>query len=158
SLMQSYAVVAVREREKLAHIAKLCSDQPHVRDAPVFLAICADLHRIERACARHGGVLQASSLEIFVEATIDAAILGQNVQLAAESEGLGACMIGAARNYPVELAALLELPPHVFVAFGMTLGIAADDPLPRSRLPLGSVLHRERYGQARIDADLDAAD
>jgi hypothetical protein len=102
--------------------------------------------------------VQAQSFELFLQAAVDASLVGQNLQLAAEAEGLGACMIGAARNHPEQLARVLGLPPHVFVVFGMTLGHPADDPLPRGRMPLGGVLHFDRYDVARTDAVLDGAD
>ncbi|MGA1606116.1 MAG: NTP transferase domain-containing protein [Planctomycetota bacterium] len=158
SFVQAVSVVAVRDPERKRRFASLCADQAHVHEAPVVLAICADLHRLAAACARHGTTLESDSLESFVQATVDAAILGQNLQLAAESEGLGSCMIGAARNHPVELAELLGLPDHVYVVFGMTLGWPADDPLPRTRLPLDAILHHETYDVASTESVLDRAD
>ena len=77
SLMQAYAVVAVRDAAQRERIAALCSDQAHVREAPVFLAVCADLHKIGVACDRHGGELQSGSLEVFLQAVIDAAIAAE---------------------------------------------------------------------------------
>jgi nitroreductase/CTP:molybdopterin cytidylyltransferase MocA len=157
SYIQAYAVVAVRDAATRGDCARLCGGQRHIVEAPVFCAICADLHKLAAACGRHGTTLQTQSLELFLQATIDAALLGQNLQLAAEAEGLGACMIGAARNHPIELAARLGLPPHVYVVFGMTLGVPADDPVPRGRMPLPGVLHWDRYDPA-VDAALDGAD
>lgn len=158
SFIQACTIVAVRDPARRARIAALCSDQEHIKQAPVFLAIVADLRRIARACERHEKRVNADTLEIFVEATIDAAIVGQSLCLAAESEGLGACMIGAARNHPRELAALLDLPRHAYVVFGMTIGWPADDPELRERLPLDAVLHMEHYDDARTDSALAAAD
>lgn len=158
SLIQAYSVVAVRDPVQKGHCARLCSGQAHIGQAPVFFAICADLHKLALACGRHGTLLQSQSFEMFVQAIIDAALLGQNLQLALESEGLGACMIGAARNHPHELARVLGLPPHVFVLFGMTAGVPADDPVPRGRMPLGGVLHWERYDVGAADAALAGAD
>ena len=157
SFIQAYAVVAVRDPVVKAECARLCAGQSHIAQAPVFAAICADLHKLAAACGRHGRPIQTQSLELFLQATVDAALLGQNLQLAAEAEGLGACMIGAARDHPVELAALLRLPPHAYVVFGMAIGRATDDPVPRGRMPLAGVLHHEHYGGA-IDAVLDGAD
>lgn len=158
SFLQAYAVVAVTDPERKAEAARLCADQRHIHEAPVFLAICADLHKIATACAQRGQRVQAQSLELFLQATVDAALLGQNLALAAESEGLGICMLGAARNHPVELARLLELPPHAFVVFGMTMGHPADDPVPRIRMPLPGVLHRERYDAGAVPDVLAGAD
>lgn len=158
SMMQAYAVVAVREPARKARVAALCADQRHILEAPLFLAICADLHKLALACERHGKQLDPDSLEIFLEATIDAALLAQNLLLAAESEGLGGCMLGAARNHPVELATELALPPQVYVVFGMVLGRPADDPIRRGRMPIGGVLHLEQYDVAGLDLVLRGAD
>lgn len=158
SFIQAYAVVVVRDAKRKGEVARLCGGQPHIVQAPVFAAVCADLHKIAAACGRHGTEVQAQSFELFLQATVDAALLGQNLQLAAEAEGLGACMIGAARNHPLELAALLGLPKHCYVVFGMTIGVPADDPVPRGRMPLAGVLHHERYDDAAMDAVLDGAD
>jgi len=158
SYIQAYSVVAVRDAAIKRECARLCSGQQHIVEAPVFFAICADLHKLALACGRHGTSVQAQSFELFLQATVDAALLGQNLQLAAEAEGLGACMIGAARNHPIELAALLGLPPHAYVVFGMTIGVPADDPLPRGRMPLDGVLHWDHYDTARVEASLAGAD
>ncbi|MFO1076641.1 MAG: NTP transferase domain-containing protein [Planctomycetota bacterium] len=158
SFIQACSIVAVTEPHQKGECARLCGGQRHIVEAPVFLAICADLHRLARSCRRHDTELQAHSFELFLQATIDAALVGQNLQLAFESEGLGSCMIGGARNHPVELAEVLGLPAHAYVVFGMTVGIAADDPAPRGRMPLPAVLHRGRYDDAAIDPALAAAD
>ena len=158
SFIQAYSVVCVRDEQQKAQCARLCSGQAHITQAPVFFAICADLHKIAAACGRHGATVQAQSFELFLQATVDASLLGQNLQLAAEAEGLGACMIGAARNHPEQLAALLGLPKHAYVVFGMTVGLPADDPIPRGRMPLAGVLHWDRYDTASTEAVLDGAD
>ena len=158
SFIQAYSVVAVREQQLKAECARLCADQRHIHEAPVFFAICADLHKIARACADHGQEVRSDSFELFLQATIDAALLGQNLQLALEAEGLGACMIGAARNQPIELARALELPRSCFVVFGMTAGAPADDPVPRGRMPLSGVLHWNRYDSSDVSGVLRGAD
>ncbi len=158
SFIQAYSVVAVREQELKAECARLCGGQRHVDEAPVFFAVCADLHKIARACADHGTEVRADSFELFLQTTIDAALLGQNLQLACEAEGLGACMIGGARNHPIELARALELPARCFVVFGMAAGAPADDPPPRGRMPLSGVLHWNRYDSSDLGEVLRRAD
>lgn len=158
SFIQAYAIVAVEDPERRRSIASLCADQKHIVEAPVFVAVCADLHKIAESCRAHGQTMQSHSLELFLQATVDAALLGQNLALAAESEGLGICMIGAARNQPVRIADLLSLPEHCYVVFGMAIGRPADDPAPRGRMPLAGVLHRESYDRVGIAAALEGAD
>src|SRR5712672_676918 len=46
SFIQAYSVIAVADAARKQQVASLCADQQHIRQAPVFLAICADLHKI----------------------------------------------------------------------------------------------------------------
>lgn len=88
-------------------------------------------------------------------ASIDAALAAQNVCVAAEAVGLGACYVGGVRNQPREMAALLGLPDRVIAVFGLAVGV--PDPTKaatsrvKPRLGLGEVLHRERWGGAGDD-------
>ena len=54
SNMQAYSVVAVIDAAKRARLAELCGNQEHIARAPVFLAWCADLARLDRACELRG--------------------------------------------------------------------------------------------------------
>jgi len=158
SFIQAVSIVSVRDEDRKRACAKLCGDQSHIEAAAVFLAVCADIHRLARCALDAGSEFAAGDFELFVQATVDAALVGQNLQLAAEAEGLGSCMIGAARNHPEELGALLGLPPHTYAVFGMTLGHPADDPVPRTRMPLSGVLHEEGYDRDAAWAAAVAAD
>ncbi len=158
SNLQTYSVVAVTDAEKRARLCELCGNQEHIREAPVFLTFCADLARLERVCQLRGYELQSGHLEIFLIAAVDAAIVLQTAVLAAESLGLGACMIGAIRNNPREVIELLELPRLVFPLVGLTLGWPAEEPILKPRLPLRAILHWERYDTTHLDEDLLAYD
>ncbi|RPI58170.1 MAG: NADPH-dependent oxidoreductase [Chloroflexi bacterium] len=160
SNLQAYSVVAVTGAERRAALAELCGDQEGILQAPVFLAWCADLSRLDRICLMRGTEQLATQVESFLVAVIDAALAMQNAALAAESLGLGMCYIGAIRNHPAEVIELLELPRLVFPISGMTLGWPAARPSLRPRLPLEAVLHWERYdtgGEADALAAYDQA-
>ncbi|MDB5084526.1 MAG: nitroreductase, partial [Bacilli bacterium] len=112
----------------------------------IFLVWCADLYRNQHAVETvQGGQMEVDLLEPFVVATIDVALAAQNAIVAAESMGLGGVFIGGIRNQPAEVTALLELPKLVFPAFGMCLGVPAQTPGVRPRLPVSGVLHYDRY-------------
>jgi FMN reductase (NADPH) len=158
SNLQAYSVVAVTAADRRAALVELCGDQEAVRQAPVFLAWCADLSRLDRICHMRGYEQVARHIESFLVAVVDAALFMQNAAVAAESRGLGMCYIGAIRNHPAEVIELLELPRLVFPVSGMALGWPASQPRPRPRLPLEAVLHWERYdteGEAEALAAYD---
>jgi FMN reductase (NADPH) len=160
SNLQTYSVVAVTDPTRKERLAELCGDQKQIHQAPVFLAWCADLSRLDRVCRARGYEQVTEYVESFVVAAVDAAIAMQNAALAAESLGLGMCYIGAIRNHPAEVIKLLGLPRLVFPVSGMTLGWPAAEPFIRPRLPLDAVLHSEQYdieGEPEALAEYDQA-
>ena len=158
SNLQMTSVVAVTEAATRQTLAELCGNQGHVAQAPLFLAWCADLARLERACELRGYSQVTDYVENFLVAAVDAAIAMQNAALAAESLGLGICYIGAIRNRPQEVIDLLCLPRLVFPVAGMTVGWPAAQPQQRPRLPLAAVLHWERYDSSGYDQALGQYD
>jgi len=153
SNMQAYSVVAVMDAAKRARLAELCGNQEHIAQAPVFLAWCADLARLDRACELRGYTQVTAYVENFLIAALDAVIAAQTAALAAESLGLGICYIGSIRNNTQAVIELLELPRLVFPVTGMTVGWPAAEPPIRPRLPQSAVLHWERCASEH-DAEL----
>jgi nitroreductase len=152
SNLQTYSIVAVTDAAKRARLSELCGNQKHVAEAPLFLAWCADLARLERVCELRGYTQVSEYTENFLIAAVDAAIAAQNAVLAAQSLGLGTCYIGSLRNNPAEVIELLGLPHLVFPLVGMTLGWPARQPPIRPRLPMSAVLHWETYNPDQDEA------
>lgn len=148
SNLQLWSVVAVSNSHTRARLAALAGGQQHIVDAPLILLWIADLARPNAIAERAGAPAEGFTfLESFVVAAVDAALAAQNAVVAAESLGLGTVYIGALRNRPEEVAALVGLPSNAAVAFGLVVGWP-DPALPASvkpRLPQAAVLHHERY-------------
>lgn len=157
SNLQMYTAIAVTEEAKRNQLAELCGNQLHICEAPVFLAWCADLARLERVCQLRGYTQVTEYVENFLVAASDTAIAAQTAALAAESLGLGICFIGSIRNRAQAVINLLALPRLVFPITGMTVGWPAKEPPAHPRLPLEAVLHWERYNpdQDRVLQEYD---
>lgn len=154
SFIQAYSVIRVSDAGHRRQIAEAAGGQQWINEAAEFLVFCADLKRIETACVQQGlGKLEGHT-EHFLAATVDVALMAENVLLAAESLQLGGVFIGGIRNNPALVAELLELPAQVFPVFGMCLGWPDADPEVKPRLPVSAVLHQDRYQQERIDSDI----
>ncbi len=158
SNLQAYSVIAITDFITRQKLSTLCGNQKHITEAPVFLAWCADLNRLDHVCSIRGYQQNHAYLENFLIASVDAAIAMQSAAITAESLGLGICYIGAIRNQPAEMIQLLGLPDRVFPISGMTLGVPAEEPIIKPRLPLNEVLHWEHYDQADQDQHLSAYD
>lgn len=148
SNLQTWSVVAIHDAERRNRIAAWANNQAHIRVAPLFLAWIADLSRMDRVSVAEGSAAEANRFtEMFLVATIDAALAAQNATVAAESLGLGTVYIGALRNRPSEVSAELKLPPHAFPMFGMCVGVP-DPARPASvkpRLEPRVIVHHEHY-------------
>jgi nitroreductase len=162
SNLQLWSVISVQEPGRRAAIARLCADQGHVHRAPWFLCFFADHARLRAAAAVHGEACAGLDFaEFAIMALIDVALAAERLVCAAEAVGLGACYIGALRNDPAAVQALLGLPQGTFGVFGLTLGYP-DPERPASlkpRLPQDAVWHREVYapnGIGDYDARMDA--
>ncbi len=148
SNLQTWSVVALQNGEHKARAAELCGNQDFIRQAPLFLVFCADLARLTLVSEQAGLPGEGLDyLEMFIMATIDAALAAQNVAVAAEAQGLGICYVGGARNKPRELTVLLNLPPRVFALFGMAVGWPEEEKaaVVKPRLPQPAILHHETY-------------
>ena len=87
SNLQMTSVVAVTEAATRTRLSELCGNQAHIAQAPVFLAWCADLNRLDRACELRGIDQVTDYVENFLVAAVDVAIAAQNAEMAAESLG-----------------------------------------------------------------------
>lgn len=156
SNLQAYSLIVVRDAGLRGRLAELAGGQAHVAAAPVFIAFCADVWRLERACALTDVDFAADTLEMGLVAALDAGLAGMCASLAADSLGLGSVMIGGLRNHPVEVARLLRFPRRVFAVFGLCLGWPRSTGRPKPRLPVHAVVHDEVYDQDQVDSSLVA--
>lgn len=156
--VQAYSVIHVVNPENRRKIAELAGGQAHVVEASDFLVFCADMKRSTEAAERAGAEVVRGMTEQLVVASVDAALMAQNVAVAAESEGLGLCYVGGIRNNPAEVAEILKLPEHVYPVFGMSLGYPDQDPEVKPRLPLASILKEDFYDDREDETQVAAFD
>ena len=145
SHVQAYTVIHVKDSDNREAIAELAGGQGYVASSAVFLVFCADMKRPTEASARTGANVERGMTEQLLVATVDTALMAQNVAVAAESEGLGICYIGGIRNNPEAVSELLRLPAHVYPVFGMCCGYPAHQPEVKPRLPVEAILKEDYY-------------
>ncbi len=148
SNLQLFSVVAIRDRDRMQRISAAIGGHPYVASAEVFLVWVVDLHRaVAMAEAADAQVESLPYLENTLVGFVDCGIAAQNTLLAAESLGMGGVFVGSVRNNPMAVADELNLPPHVFPAFGMSLGWPDpnEEASTKPRLPMSAVVHHETY-------------
>ncbi len=147
SFLQGVTIIRVSDAERRKKMAAFAGNQSYVETAAEFLVFCADLKRGGNACRQYDKPFAGDYTEHFIIATVDAALMAQNVVTAAESVGLGICYIGGIRNNPREVSDLLELPFGVYPVFGLCLGYPDQNPEVKPRLPLSVLLKEEVYSE-----------
>ncbi|MGP8289911.1 oxygen-insensitive NADPH nitroreductase [Vreelandella zhanjiangensis] len=145
SHVQAYTVIHVKNSANREQIAELAGGQSYIASCADFLVFCADMKRPTEASERAGSNVVRGMTEQLLVATVDTALMAQNVATAAESEGLGICYIGGIRNNPQAISDLLKLPEHVYPVFGMCLGYPAHEPEVKPRLPVEAILKEDYY-------------
>lgn len=143
--MQVYSVVVTRDAERKARLAPAHFNQPMVREAPVVLTFCIDLHRFSKWCELRKAEPGYNNLEWFVTGAIDALLVAQTFCVAAEEKGLGICYLGTTTYNPHQIIEALELPELVFPITTVTVGWPAELPEQVDRLPLEAIVHQETY-------------
>lgn len=150
--VQAYSIIHVVNPANRQRLAELAGGQPYVADSADFLVFCADMKRSTEAAERAGAEVVKGMTEQLLVASIDAALIAQNVVIAAESEGLGICYIGGIRNNPQDVSDLLKLPDNVYPVFGLCLGYPDQNPEVKPRLPLTAILKEDYYDDTEDEA------
>lgn len=151
---QQISLVYTKDKEKIKQIADLCGGQEQVATADVFIAIVFDFNRttfaVEQVGEKH--VMDKSAEGILVGA-VDAGIMLNAIQVAAESLKYGTTAIGAIRNEPEAMIKLLGLPSKTFPIIATTIGVPTKDakeaPL-KPRIPINSFAFEDKYEDEKV--------
>ena len=113
--------------------------------APLLFTICVDSHRLELVMARRNWRMVNNDLSLLLFGIQDAALMAENMVIAAESLGLGSCFLGDAPYRADEIIEEYRLPKRVFPLVQLTMGYPAEDPPPRPRYPMEFAIFEDEY-------------
>lgn len=156
--LQQADIIIVKDADKRRVIADLIPDQPFIRSAPSFLIFLANGRRLPAISKLRGKPFPNDHLDLFFNASVDAAIALATFVRAADAVGLNTCPISVIRDHAARITSLLELPPRVVPLAGMCVGWPAEKAHVSARLPLACTLHQDRYDEGDLAARIDAYD
>ncbi len=142
----------VRAGQQAPFAYQLCSlllsrKGKHPFGAPLLFTICVDAHRLELVMAQRGWKMVTNDLSLLFFGVQDAALVAENMVIAAESLGLGSCFLGNAPYRAGQIIKAYKLPRRVFPLVQLVMGYPAEDPPPRPRYPLDFNLFEDEYPQ-----------
>jgi len=161
SSLQKYSIIWVQNEEKRKILWECCMKYASILDAPVTLAICADLRKIVKMIKVSESELvleeyiNSLSIKYKLKSIFDAGLVAENITLAAESYGLGSVFIGSAFAN-LKVIETLKIPIGVFPICLLCIGYPDEDPPLRPRLPLSDILFVDEYEDLTKDENEEA--
>lgn len=131
--LQDWKFILVTEEDKKREIADACFQQVWIEQAPVIICVCSEWKKNERYYGESGEKFSTQNCASSI----------QNMLLAAHSEGLGACWIGAFQKDA--LRRILEIPEEVSPEAVIPIGYPAEYPSVPKRLTLENVVFIEKW-------------
>jgi nitroreductase len=156
--LQQADVLIVRDKAKRDAIGALLPEMPWMPDAPVFLVFLANGRRLPQISQMRGKPFPNDHLDLFFNASVDAAIVLATFLRAADAVGLGCCPISVIRDHAAKISAMLELPDKVVPIAGMCVGWPADDGVLSPRLSLNATVHEERFTENDLAGEVERYD
>ena len=156
--LQQSDILIIRDKTKRQAIGALLPDMPWLPDAPVFLVFLANGRRLPQISQMRGKPFPNDHLDLFFNATVDAAIVLATFLRAAEAVGLGCCPISMIRDHARVISEMLALPDKVVPIAGMCVGWPAEASGITARLPLGLTVHEERFDEGDLAAQIESYD
>jgi len=151
------AVIVVRDRAAQAAIGGFIPDMPWIAQAPLVMVFCGDNRRMRRVATElRGRGFPNDTLDMFMNAAVDAGMVLQGFITAAEALGLGCCPISVVRNHVEKVAEFLALPPGVFPVAGLCAGYPLQAGWISMCLPPALTVHTDRYDDGDLPAQMEA--
>ncbi|MFW6280377.1 MAG: nitroreductase family protein [Halanaerobium sp.] len=127
---QPWHFVVIKDRDRLNKLADIHPYGKMLKDAPLAVAVCADLNQLKYE-------------HFWVQ---DCAAATQNILLEAVSLGLGAVWLGVHPNKNIEadVNKFLDLPDHVTTVSVISIGYPAEQKRPSKRFS-EDILHYDKW-------------
>ncbi|MGB8758289.1 MAG: nitroreductase family protein [Pseudolabrys sp.] len=151
--LQQADILVVRDKVKIHAIAGLLPEMPWIGETPVFLVFLANGRRLPQISKIRGKQFPNDHLDLFFNATVDAAIVMTTLLRAAEAVGLGCCPISVIRDHAATISEMFSLPEKVIPIAGMCVGWPAEKGGITPRLSLNTTVHEERFAENFSEVD-----
>ena len=149
--MQLYSLINTTDPEIKRLLSPFHFNQKMIETAPNVFTICADFNRFKKWCFFNNAIPGYDNFLSFLTAMTDALLFAQNISIAAESKGIGICYLGTTIYNAKGIIDVLNLPKGVVPVTTLTLGWPDEDPKQVDRLPLDSIIHKEKYSDFTED-------
>ncbi|MEM3726428.1 MAG: nitroreductase family protein [Candidatus Bathyarchaeia archaeon] len=129
--IQPRTFIVVTDAAIKEKLYELCENQEFMKDAPVWIVVCFDLHRHIKAARLTGVDYNFTGILPYTFGVLDAALSLENMVIAAEALGLGSVIIGSVIEHPEKVKEILKLPEHCLALSILCIGYPKNKPIRR---------------------------
>ena len=151
---QQVSLVYTRDKSKIEEMARLAGGQKQIATADVFVAVVIDFNRTNHAAIAMGKTqVVEKTAEGILMGAVDAGIVLNHLQSAAQSLGYGTTAIGGIRANSDKMIEIFNLPQRTFVAVGSTIGVPtqkAKDAVLKPRVAFESFAMEDSYDAQKV--------
>lgn len=156
--LQQATIIVVRDKDVRRSVEALVPSMPWMSQAAELLVVCGDNARTRALAALRGKPFPNDTLDMFMNAAVDAGLVMQGFIVAAESIGLGCCPISVLRDEVERLSEILALPAGVFPVAGLCVGYPSREARLSMRLPMTVTVHTDRYDAGGLEGEVAVYD
>jgi len=143
--IQPRTFIIVKDEAIKERLYQLCEKQAFMKDAPVWIVICADLNRHLNAAKMTGAEYDYTGILPYTFSVLDAALSLENMVIAAEASGLGSVIIGSVIEHPWKVKKILRLPEHCLAISILCIGYPQEEPERREKWDYNVIVCEDRY-------------
>lgn len=143
--LQSMTLIRITDLALRQAIAKISGSQALQQTAGELFIFVVDTGRDIRLTDSAANHHNFTNWNAFLAGAFDVTLAVQNVLNYAEHNGLGGVVLGSILNDPQQMIDLLHLPKYTFPLLGLMIGVPADLPDQKPRLPQTLVVGENTY-------------
>jgi nitroreductase len=149
--IQPRTLIVVKDQIVKDRLYELCENQEFMKDAPVWIVPCIDLHRHLKAASLTGVEYDYKGILPYTFGVLDTALAIENIVIAAEAIGLGSVMIGSIIDYPEKVKEILDLPSHCLALCVLCIGYPKKKPEARLKWDYDVIVCEDHYREIRAE-------
>lgn len=153
---QNYCVIDVEDQEMKDRLFEIVGEA-QIRDCSHFFVFCIDFNKIFVGAEAMNLPMPdvCDTADGLTVGIVDASLAMMSAIVSAESMGLGTCPIGYARTAdPAAISKALNLPQHVFVVCGLSIGVPDEHNDIKPKQPVDLLFHNNVYSNDNIAKEI----
>jgi nitroreductase len=149
--IQPRTFIVVNNEEVKEKLYELCENQEFMKDAPIWIVICVDLHRHLKAAKLTDVDYDFTGILPYTFGVLDAALSLENMVIAAEALGLGSVIIGSVIEHPEKVKEILKLQEHCLAISILCIGYPKRKPQRREKWNYNVIVCEDHYRDVTAD-------